>query len=204
MTDRKDMRPKRSSAPMSSDDGGNQVRPMMKALAAALLSGSSALALFGGDAAFAADVRPSLCLSDETAIFSCSIRSKIASLCASRDLTATTGTMIYRYGRRGAVEMTYPDPPEPASRAFAANVDNTPGDYVRFSRDGNTYTIHSEMIRSSDPHPEAGVIVSRGPKVLATLKCGRNDDGLGPDAWKLMYEAKLPRDPLGSIDPAAE
>lgn len=54
---------------------------------------------------------PTHCKPDERVVFSCPFkRGKTASLCASPDLTRTTGTLQYRYGVVGKTpELMYPD-----------------------------------------------------------------------------------------------
>lgn len=54
---------------------------------------------------------PTHCKPDERVVFSCPFkRGKTASLCASPDLTKTTGTLQYRYGVVGRKpELTFPD-----------------------------------------------------------------------------------------------
>ncbi len=83
----------------------------------------------------AADRRPSLCKRDEVAIFSCNLGSKVVSLCASRDIAEAAGTMSYRFGRKGAIELEYPAPPMHPRMAFTAGIDSAErGDFVRFSK----------------------------------------------------------------------
>ncbi len=148
--------------------------------------------------AYAADDRPSLCTPAETAIFSCAVGGKIVSLCGSRDLSETAGTMIYRYGRKGAVELTYPEKPVHPREAFTASgvgMSAGLGDYLRFSRNGITYTLYALLYRGVGE--EDGLIVSRDGKTLSRRKC--KDYALGAGAWGAMYSAKLPHDP-GNLD----
>ena len=51
-----------------------------------------------------------LCERNEQVILSCSIAnsSRVLSICSSKVLTATEGYLQYRFGRIGAIEMTYP------------------------------------------------------------------------------------------------
>jgi len=55
-----------------------------------------------------------LCAKDERVIFSCPVKrpvkfpAKIASLCASRDLTSDRGYLQYRFGLPGKIELEYP------------------------------------------------------------------------------------------------
>lgn len=149
--------------------------------------------------AHAADRRPSLCNHAEVAIFSCNLGSKIVSLCASPDLTETTGTMSYRFGRNGAVELEHPAKPIHPKTAFTAGVDSSErGDFVRFSRGEFTYTIYA-LVGLRERSEEDGLLITRDTKVLRNLKCA--DFAMGDTAWQLMYRAKLPADSSQSIAP---
>lgn len=147
----------------------------------------------------AADDRPSLCMPAETAIFSCALGGKIVSLCATPDLDATQGTMTYRFGRRGAVELTHPDQPRHPATAFTAGGDPVLlGDYVRFSKGGFTYTIYA-LVGTQARRETDGLLITRGATILRDIRC--KDFAMGDGAWRLMYRAKLPADALRSIRP---
>ncbi len=145
------------------------------------------------------DRRPSLCKRSEVAIFSCRVGSKIVSLCASPDLSETTGTMGYRFGRKGAIELEHPATSAHPRTAFRAGVDPSErGDFVRFSKGDHTYTVYAR-VGSQDRREEDGLLITRGQKVLRNLKCA--DFAMGDTAWQLMYRAKIPADPSHAISP---
>jgi hypothetical protein len=146
-----------------------------------------------------ADTRPSLCQPGEAAVFSCAIGGKVASLCASADIGPGQGILSYRFGRKGAIELTYPDKPMPPDQAFSAAVVGDAGfagDIVRFSRGGIRYTLYSIIVKGQGDRD--GIRVTRGGRRLADLKC--RDFALGSDAWKLLYRAKLPKAEPASLD----
>lgn len=146
-----------------------------------------ALACFSAQAA----PRESLCTSGEQIAFSCHIRGKIASLCASADLSPTAGYIQYRYGRKGAVELSYPATTVDPRQVFRWGVRAYAGggaDYFRFSNGGVDYAVYSGI---GQGWQKEGVLVEKGGKRLAALQCG--DDALGDENWKVMYSAKLPR-----------
>jgi hypothetical protein len=62
---------------------------------------------------------PSLCKANEQAFFNCAVKGgKIISLCASKQLTAKTGYLQYRFGRIGAPELQFPEKLEGSQSAF--------------------------------------------------------------------------------------
>ncbi len=142
--------------------------------------------------------RESLCRTDEEAIFSCAVRKRIASLCASRDLGPGKGTMTYRFGKAGAIELAYPEPGVAPSKAFTAAVVER-GDYVRFVRNGTSYKLYSLVPQGQSPF--GGIMISENGRRVADLRCDGGADGLGIDNWSVMYKAKLPEDSDRSLDP---
>ncbi|HEV7327630.1 MAG TPA: hypothetical protein VGN91_21400 [Bosea sp. (in: a-proteobacteria)] len=146
-----------------------------------------------------ADTRPSLCQAGETAIFSCAIGGKTASLCASPDIGSGQGSLSYRFGRKGAIELTHPETPAPPDQSFSTAVVGDAGfagDIVRFSRGETRYTLYSIIVKGRGERD--GILVSRGGRQIADLKC--RDFALGSDAWKLLYRAKLPKAEPASLD----
>ncbi|WP_092157391.1 hypothetical protein [Bosea sp. CRIB-10] len=140
-----------------------------------------------------------MCQPSETAIFSCAIGSKIASLCASPDLGPRQGRLTYRFGRKGAMELIHPEAPMPPDQAFSTAVVGDAGfggDIVRFGRGDTRYTLYSIIVKGQGERD--GVLVARGGRRLADLKC--RDFALGTDAWKLLYRAKLPKAEPASLD----
>lgn len=146
-----------------------------------------------------ADTRPSLCRSSEMAIFSCATGGKIASLCASADLGPSQGSLAYRFGRKGGIELKHPEARALPDQAFSTAVIGDAGfagDIVRFSRGETRYTLYSIIVKGQGERD--GILVSRGGRRLAELKC--EDSALGADAWKLLYRAKLPKAEPASLD----
>jgi hypothetical protein len=145
-----------------------------------------------------AAARPNLCTAGEVPVFSCATTGgKVVSLCASPDLSETAGSLRYRFGRPGEVELTYPDDQTPPKAAFrAGTIGAGRGDFVRFTKSDVTYTIeHADGPRSGQ---YAGVTIHRGPKRVAALHCTRTPyDALGSDGFAPIYRAKLPSEPYG-------
>ena len=60
------------------------------------------------------------CSAGEKVIFSCAVGKgeKVVSLCASPRLSATSGTLYYRFGAPSTIELEYPSRPNGAARMF--------------------------------------------------------------------------------------
>lgn len=145
--------------------------------------------------------RPSLCTADERIAFSCAVGRKVASLCASADLSKTTGYVQYRYGRPGKIEMTYPQDKVHPSAVFKWGVLGFAGggtDYYRFSNEGYDYVVYSGMGRG---WTQEGIVVEKSGKRLQSLVC--KGDALDGENWKVMYSAGIPKidDPNGFYMP---
>lgn len=172
---------------------------MRRALRRCLVTALCGVALVVGRAA-AEDRRPTLCLPAEKAVFSCAVGSRIVSLCAAADIGPGQGTLVYRFGRKGALELVHPDPPRTPGSAFSTAVvgdAGSAGDIVRFSRGDATYTLYSIMVKGQGERN--GVMVSQAGKRRVDLKC--KDFPLGNDAWSLVYRAKLPRAEPAELNP---
>lgn len=149
--------------------------------------------------ASAARAETTLCTPAENAIFSCQAGTKIISLCGSKDLSESAGTLFYRAGKPGALELSYPDAGADPRKAFTrAVIAPGNGDFVRFSRAGITYSVYSARNGSGKPFLD-GILVTQGKKVLADLKC--KGVGLGPNGWTAIYASGLPDDPANNLYP---
>jgi hypothetical protein len=137
---------------------------------------------------------PSLCGAGEAAVFSCPVgQGKFASLCASTDLGEHSGTLVYRFGRPGALELVFPETPAHPRALFRRGSMGSAGgggDFVRFSRGPYTYTLYADVGPAGE---SAGVAVSQDGQAAAHLPC--RGPALDPDQnWARVYKARLPRD----------
>ena len=98
----------------------------------------------------------SLCAKDERIIFSCPVKrpAKIVSVCASKDLTATTGYLQYRFGLPGKIELEYPKDRTGTqekfqySHYFRAQFDLTA---INFTIDGYQYSVFDDYNGEEKP-----------------------------------------------------
>ena len=141
------------------------------------------------------------CSSQETAVFSCMVGKKIVSLCRSDDLPGAAGSLQYRFGRRGAVELSYPEEPSDPRTAFTGGLTlygNGGTSYVHFVTEGIAYTVYSDIGIGRE---EEGLVVNRGGEILAAMRC---KDTTRDDTWWLQIDkGALPREPQGFMPPVS-
>lgn len=120
------------------------------------------------------------CRSDELIFFSCSVRSKLISLCASPS-TESLQYLEYRYGKPGRVEFIYrgtsKDVPRRFSRADINGATNS-GTSVWFQNKGTDYVINDP----AKGNPSLGVF-TKGKRV-STLTCRRSAGDIKSDLDK--------------------
>ena len=120
------------------------------------------LALIAMAAMPAAQAAATLCASDEQVLFSCPIvkSQKIVSVCGSMQLTATKGYVQYRFGRAGAVEMTFPQNKVNTQAQFGWNTNyhrDVTDNWLTFSHEKYSYGVFSieDHDVSGDPEGNA-------------------------------------------------
>ena len=128
-----------------------------------------------------ADVAPagaSLCTAAETTVFDCPLAGgRRAAVCASADLSASAGTLQYRFGRPGKVELQWPPAPTPATAAdWRAAVKagqvmyaGGGGAYLRFAAPPFDYVVYSASGRGWGR--KAGVMVLKDGQQAAVRRC---------------------------------
>lgn len=158
---------------------------MNSALWRHLIAASALLIALTGSAAAAS----SLCRSDETVAFSCQTRKGTASLCLAK-AAGGAERLVYRFGSKDHVDLSYPKAPATPSAAFLAGTlsfSGGGGAYVQFANDAFRYTVFDAIGRwgkGGATRAIAGVAVARGDKEAANLAClGKETSELGPDLF---------------------
>lgn len=115
-----------------------------------------------------------LCARDERVIFSCPVKrpaklpAKIASVCASRDLTSDRGYLQYRFGLPGKIELEYPTDRQGTQQKFhythyfRAQFDLTA---INFTIDDYEYSVFDDYNGEEKP-----AVSSEGVSVTAPGK----------------------------------
>ncbi|MCE3607699.1 hypothetical protein LXA47_29470 [Massilia sp. P8910] len=134
--------------------------------------------------------RESLCSKEEKVAFSCRVGNKIASLCASADLSDTSGYVQYRYGTKNKVELLYPASTSHPRAYFRYGSNGYTGGstaYYRFSNNDYDYIVYSGR---GWKWLNEGVVVEKDGQRLASLKC--KHEAIVPDHWGGMSSAGIP------------
>jgi hypothetical protein len=148
----------------------------------------------------AAPAQASHCTPAETVVFSCATGSRIASVCASRQVSPTAGYVQYRFGKPGdPLEMSLPEGqvhPRKAAYGEAVPFAGGGGAWMRFRNGPTGYVVYSGIGKwgpGGATAEKAGVAVEKNGKRTATVKCvGKAVGELGPD-W--FGKAGIERNP---------
>lgn len=129
---------------------------------------------------------PSHCATKQRTIFSCSTTGrKTVSVCASPDLSASAGSLQYRFGRTRAAEWAYPAIDtdwRSVTRAGVLMFSGGGGAYLAFANAPYRYIVYSAVGQGWGS--KAGVVVEKGGKRVSSLRCkGGETSELGPDLF---------------------
>ncbi len=104
----------------------------------------------------------SLCSADEQTIWSCTtVKNKIASVCASKDLTEDKGYVQYRFGLLRKIELEFPKKREESQKAFKYSRYTRPLVTMltlSFTNNGIVYEIHDDDNSEEKPPVRAASI----------------------------------------------
>ena len=131
----------------------------------------------------------SLCQSSEQTIWSCTtVKNKIASVCASKDLAEDKGYLQYRFGVPGKIELEYPKERKDSAQKFKYSRYTRPLVTMltlKFENEGVVYEIHDDDNSEEKPPVRAASIDVADVSVVCKL----------PTAGSLMkLEDIVPRD----------
>lgn len=117
---------------------------------------------FAAENAAAQKKAKSLCQADEQTIWSCqTTKNKLASVCASKDLTEDKGFVQYRFGVLGKVELEFPKDRKDSQKAFKYSRYTRPLVTMltlSFENNGVLYEIHDDDNSEEKPPVRAASI----------------------------------------------
>jgi hypothetical protein len=142
-----------------------------------------------------------LCNASEKAIFQCVVKSKLLSLCASKDIGPSNGTLQYRFGAPGKVELQYPEVPQSAKGHFYLSNQMYSGGgetHVRFKNGDYEYVMFDSTTRTgfnghNNPKFSAGLATKHAGKVVVR-ECSNN-----ASIFAEAYES-IPREEFEDIE----
>ena len=114
------------------------------------------------------------CRAHERIIFSCSLGKKTVSVCASDDLSATSGYLQYRFGQKGALELAFPDLTKAAPAASHVQARTLMfagggGGYLRFVNGAHHYIVYTAIGKGWGA--KDGVAVEQNGQLVMNLEC---------------------------------
>lgn len=118
----------------------------------------------------------SLCAASEQTIWSCTTtRNKLASVCASKDLTADRGYVQYRFGILGKVELEFPAERKDSQKSFKYSRYTRPLVTMltlSFANGGFAYEIHDDDNSEEKPAVRAASVdIKNGEKQVSSVVC---------------------------------
>jgi hypothetical protein len=119
-----------------------------------------------------------LCEAGEAVVWSCNAKTRTISVCASKELTATTGYIQYRAGNPGKVELTYPAAKVHPRGRFTAGFYPQGNTSLDFRNGGYAYSV-VEQLRSDED--EVIVEDPAGKMVSHTICNGGGGLNFSPD-----------------------
>jgi hypothetical protein len=115
----------------------------------------------------------SLCSKNEQIVFSCSLGKKTLSVCASSNISPTSGYLQYRLGKKNKAEIAFPDSSKIADRkliqARTLMFAGGGGAYLRFINGSFNYVVFTAIGRGWGT--KDGVSVLKNGKPIANLMC---------------------------------
>lgn len=114
-----------------------------------------------------------LCSADEDAVFSCEAKRKVYEICASKNLSATSGYMQYRAGVNGKVEFIYPVQRVTPAGKFRFTL-LARGAQLSFRNDGFVYEIIEPLIGA----PSIWISREGGAASLSVFECRKHSVAL--------------------------
>lgn len=125
---------------------------------------------------------PSLCTMTENTVWSGTAHAKIYSVCASKNLTPTTGYLQYRAGKPGKVEFKYPAALI-APRGHFVFLELAHGAQLTFKHGAYDYTISEPLAGQSE------IDVSKGTRALATIVMQQSTQSLTENITINLFQA---------------
>ena len=129
---------------------------------------------------YAQSSEETLCDSHEEIYFSCPIKNKIVSVCASGNISPNNGYVEYRIGKRGNIDFQYPEKSYPPLGRFSIS-DITGGNlnlvHLKFKSGGYDYVVYQGDV--------SGVYVKKKGKTVGNLICDAgNYQSINPRAMR--------------------
>lgn len=113
------------------------------------------------------------CDINENVAWSCKAGGKVISVCASDPVSGDEGYIQYRIGKPPRTELVYPAKKAPPRGRFAFRLTPQGDVTLSFSNGGYHYEVY-DILRSE----EDGVIVSKGGKEVAHIRCNGGGTGM--------------------------
>lgn len=123
------------------------------------------------DASSAPAALRTLCASEQSTLFSCSTGANLVSVCSSTDLSASAGTLQYRFGRPSKFLVHPAEGVDWRTLTYAGTwtFSGGGGAWLAFAKKPYRYTVYTAV--GHGWRTKAGVMVEQGGQRVAHLRC---------------------------------
>lgn len=145
------------------------------------------------------------CSKNEKVVFSCKLSKKVVSICASEDLSSTSGYMQYRFGKVGAPELGISRLNEHPLKLVEVETYQAASGLsgsISFKEAEYSYTVYWSSYRSDRTSSngssvwlgESGLTVTHSGKIVSNSKCAQASSGdvLEADPYYLHTQVGFP------------
>lgn len=115
--------------------------------------------------------QPTLCTKGEVTAWSCVAKGKVYSVCASPDLSATSGYMQYRAGKNAKVEFAFPKPQQHPRSYFQLRLAPR-GASLGFENEGYAYSVYEPLAGPTE------ITIFNGETLVGSITCDSATDTL--------------------------
>lgn len=125
-----------------------------------------------------------LCIEGEQIVFTCAVKKRVASVCASIPFTKSEGNMQYRFGTKSNVEFRFPPNPSPQGKHFYLSSTPFSGGgetHLRFINGVYEYIVYERTTRGEEDGQDSppvlfndGILIKKSGKKIAQYKCDKN------------------------------
>lgn len=140
-------------------------------------------------------VTESLCSGNEEIVFSCSHDNKTVSLCSTKNLSPSSGSITYRFGTKNKIELEYPSSKTTPADAFKAHFESWAkgsGSEISFVSGKYKYVVYNrKAVYEAVEHDNGGgVRIYKNEQPVKDMWCKQSS--IQDNMWERLHDLGLP------------